>query len=273
MRAAFQPSGTSPEPLAAVMDAPTRTPAAAPPLLRVVLPGWELRAPTPVPASTDDTSGDAPRIDLFRLTLSPGAEYQDPPVDMGTVVTSVEHGMASVDVDGPATLSRRGDTTASDVLAGATVSVAAGDALVTAAGTRRTIRPAGEEPVTILELSAQPWGGNRGRFTTVLTGVQPEALPPGPLQLTIARTVLPADAVLPVSPGATVLVRVEEGLVTQAHGKPATATLQAERLFTYRQPAYLVAASEQGGRSEVRAAEGPAELLVVTFAPAATAAP
>ena len=50
MRAAFQPSGTSPEPLAAVMDAPTRTPAAAPPLLRVVLPGWRsCERPRPFP--------------------------------------------------------------------------------------------------------------------------------------------------------------------------------------------------------------------------------
>lgn len=245
------------------------TPTVEASLLRVVLPGWAPRAATPVPPSSDDAVGNTPRIDLFRLVLDPGAEYQDPPVDMGTVVTGVEQGTAAVSLDGPATLTRSGEETATEVVAGATVTLAVGDVLITDGRTRRTMRPTGEERVTILEFSAQPWGGNRGRFTTVLTGVTPETLPPAPIQLTVQRITLPFDAVLPLPPGATVLVRVEDGVVTQAHDNPATSALGPQRLFTYRKPGYLVASSEATGPSEVRAAEGPATLLVVTFAPAA----
>jgi hypothetical protein len=242
-------------------------------LLHVVLPGWTPRAATPVPPSSDDTAGDTPRIDLFRLALDPGAMYEDPAVDIGTVVTGVEQGAAAVSVDGPATLAHRGEMQAAEIPAGTTVTLVAGDVLLTDKGTRRTMRPAAEDPVTILELSAQPWGGNRGRYTTVLTGVTPDTLPPGPIQVGVERVTLPFDAVLPLPAGATVLARVEDGMVTQSHGKPASADLGSERLFTYRSPGYLVAASEVTGPSEVRAAEGPATLLVLTFSPAATSLP
>ena len=253
--------------LAAVVDTVDSTPAASPPLLRVIVPRWDPRAPTPVPPSQDDTSGDAPRIDLFRLTLEPGTEYQDPDVGIGTIITGVEQGTASVSIDQPAKLNRAGESTATEVPAGATVTLAAGDALVSPGGTHRLLRPAGAAPVTILELSAQPWGGSRGHFQTVLTGIAPEALPAGPFLITLERVMLPADSVLPLPAGATVLVRVEDGVVTQARGTPAAAGSQPARLFTYRKPGYFVAASEAEGTSEVRAKDGPAALLILTIAP------
>ena len=253
--------------LAAVVNSIDRMQTSSPPLLRVIVPRWDPAAPTPVPLTQDDTTSALSRIDLFRLTLEPGTAYQDPDLDIGTIVTGVEQGTASVSIDQPASLTRRGESTATEVPAGSTTTLAAGDALVTSAGTRRTLRPAGAAPVTILELSVLAWGVNGGGLQTVLTGIAPETLPPGPFSVTLERVVLPADGVLPLPTGATVLGQVEDGVVTQTRGTPAAGATSPARPFTYRKPGYFVAASEADGASEVRAKDGPATLLVLTIAP------
>jgi hypothetical protein len=253
--------------LAAVVDTIDGTPTSSPPLLRVIVPRWDPAAPTPVPLPQDDVTSALSRIDLFRLTLQPGTAYQDPDVDIGTIVTGVEQGTASVSIDQPARLTRRGESTATEVPAGSTTTLAAGDALVTSAGSRRTLRPAGAAPVTILELSVLAFGVNGGGIQTVLTGIAPDALPPGPFAMKVERIALPADGVLPLPTGATVLAQVEDGVVTQTRGTPAAGGTSPARPFTYRKPGYFVAASAADGASEVRAKDGPATLLVLTIAP------
>ena len=240
-------------------------------LLRVPISSWSVGPPLATLSSLEDSGGDAWRIDIYRLTLEPGARYQDPDVDVGMVITGVEQGIAAIGVDGPATLIRQGEEVPTDVPAGATIDLTSGDALLTAGGQRRTIRPGGEEPVTILDVGAHRGGIMKNRFQLLAIGVAPEVLPPEPLEVRIERITLPHAAVLPMPAGAVVLVRVESGIVTRTDARSATNMLQPGRFFPYKTGGYFVAESVDGGPSDVQAVEGPADLVVVTFAPVTAA--
>jgi hypothetical protein len=260
------------EQLVAVGDNAERS-AMATTLLRVPISSWSVGPPLATLSSLEDSGGNAWRIDIYRLTLQSGAHYQDPDVDVGMVITGVEHGIAAISVDGPATLILHGEEGPTDVPAGATIDITPGDALLTTGGQRRTIHPGSEKPVTILDVRAHRGGIMKNRFQLISTGVAPEVLPPEPLELTIERITLPHAAVLPMPVGAVVLVRVESGIVTRTDARSLTNLLQPGQFFTYRPGGYFVAESVDGGSSDVQAVEGPAELILVTFAPVAAASP
>jgi hypothetical protein len=232
-------------------------------LLRVDVTAWE-SSTAPATPTSDGSSPQGSRIDLFRIQIEPNVPYAEFPVDLGTRLLLVESGEIAVTLDGPAERVPAGGTEADAIGAGSPVTLGPGDALITPGGTHRLLRAVGSDPATALQLIEHRW--IQKDLSIIASGPQPEMLARGPLIVTIARGELAPNGVLPaLAAGAVAMVEVEAGSVKMARTEGGNT-----RSYQYRRGGdVVVGADDTSGATEIRnTSTEPTRLLVVLFEPA-----